>query len=93
MNIQHRESGHQGAFFIEEDGYEKALMTYRLRGKDTMIIDHTEVDEELQGKHIGVQLVITAVEHARNHHQKIMPQCTFAKSVFDKMPELQDVLD
>jgi hypothetical protein len=76
----------------DDDDELKAEMTY-LRQENTMIIEHTEVSDELRGQNIGYQLVHTAVEYARTHHMKIIPMCTFAKAVFDKKPEFRDVLD
>jgi predicted GNAT family acetyltransferase len=46
----------------------------------------------LGGKGVGLQLLNTAVEYARTHNVKIVPLCPFAKSMFDKKPELRDVL-
>jgi predicted GNAT family acetyltransferase len=57
-----------------------------------MIIEHTEVDDSLAGKGVGMDLLNTAVEYARSKRIKIIPLCPFAKSVFDKKPELHDVL-
>jgi predicted GNAT family acetyltransferase len=67
-------------------------MVYSIPAADKMIIEHTEVDDSLKGKAVGLQLLNTAVAYARNHHMKIVPLCPFAKSVFDKKPELADVL-
>lgn len=64
-----------------------------MTGTGFMIIDHTEVSDELRGKNVGYQLVHTAVEYARANHIKIIPLCPFAKSVFDKKAaEYGDVL-
>jgi uncharacterized protein len=57
-----------------------------------MIIEHTEVSDELRGQNIGYELVHTGVEYARTHHLKIIPLCTFANAVFKKKPEYKDVL-
>jgi predicted GNAT family acetyltransferase len=93
MLIQHKQSGNRGFFFIQPDGEEiLAELTY-VKHDAGMLIDHTEVDESLQGQNIGYQLVSTAVEYARSHHLKVIPACVFAKAVIDKKPELQDVLD
>jgi predicted GNAT family acetyltransferase len=59
---------------------------------DKMIIEHTEVSEELKGQNIGFQLVKTAVEFARANGIKIIPLCPFANSVFKRKPEFADVL-
>ena len=93
MLIQHRHTENRGMFFIEEDGALLAEMTYTNPDPEHMIIEHTQVDDELKGQNVGFSLVTHAVEYARLHNQKIMPVCSFAKAVFDKKPDLRDVLE
>jgi predicted GNAT family acetyltransferase len=92
MLIQHRQTGNKGMFFVGGDGKVLAEMTYSLPNPNKMIIEHTEVSDELRGKNVGYQLVHTAVEYARTHEMKIVPLCPFANSVFKKRPEFADVL-
>ncbi len=92
MLIQHKKINTKGMFFVEIDGNILAEMTYTMPSPEKMIIDHTEVSDELKGKNVGYQLVNTAVEYARTHHIKIIPLCPFANSVFKKKPEYSDVL-
>ena len=92
MEIKQKDNGKKGAFFIEEDNQTLAEMTYVWAGTNKIIIDHTEVDEKLKGKNAGKQMLAKAVEFARQNNIKIMPLCPFAKSVFDKVAEYQDVL-
>ena len=93
MKIQNKVNGSGGEFFIEENGKNIARMTYKKSGEDTIIIDHTEVDESLQGKGIGQDLVAEGVKFARKNNLKIVTQCTFAKKIVDENPEFQDVLE
>ena len=67
-------------------------MVYTSPSPDKMIIEHTEVDESLQGKKIGYQLVHQGVEYAREKGIKIIPLCSFARAIFHKTPEFKDVL-
>jgi predicted GNAT family acetyltransferase len=92
MLIQQKEEHGEGKFYVEEDGSPVAELVYSTPSPDTMIIKHTEVDDSLSGKGVGKQLVQAVVEHARKHSKNIVPRCTFAKSVFDREPEWQDVL-
>ncbi len=92
MLIEQKESGNKGMFFVAGNGNILAEMTYTMASPAKMIIEHTEVDDELQGKNVGYQLVHTAVEYARTNHIKIIPLCPFANSVFKKKPEFADVL-
>ena len=91
MEIQQQEDGRKGKFFIEEEGKILAEMTYVWAG-DRIIIDHTEVSEQLKGKSAGKLMLTKAVSFAREKGIKILPLCPFAKSVFDKTPEYSDVL-
>lgn len=92
MLIQHKKLSGKGMFFVESDGNILAEMTYTMAAPEKMIIEHTEVSDELRGKNVGYQLVYTAVEYARTHNIKIIPLCPFANSVFKKKPEYADVL-
>ena len=93
MLIQQKQEGGKGSFYVEENEIILAEMTWSMTGTYLMIIDHTEVSDELRGKNVGYQLVHTAVEYARANHIKIIPLCPFAKSVFDKKAaEFADVL-
>lgn len=92
MQIQHEQSDSKGVFFIEENGQKLAEMTYSKAGPARIIIDHTEVSDELRGKGAGKQLVIAAVEYARENQLKILPLCPFARSVFQRVEAIRDVL-
>ena len=93
MLIRHKQIGSKGMFFVGDNGHLLAEMVYTMPSPEKMIIEHTEVDDELRGQNVGFQLVNTAVEYARGHHIKIIPLCPFANSVFKKKPEFADVLD
>ena len=93
MNIERIEHGSKGAFIIKVNNERLAEMTYSKAGDKLIIIDHTEVSDVLRGKGAGIQLVRAAVEYARTNQIKILPLCPFAKSLFDKSPEFNDVLN
>jgi uncharacterized protein len=92
MEIKHDQTESKGSFYIGDKKEPLAQMTYSKAGTEMIIIDHTEVSEELKGKGAGKQLVAAAVDYARANNIKIIPLCTFAKSVFDKVEEFRDVL-
>jgi uncharacterized protein len=92
MNIQHLAHGSKGAFIVKENNERLAEMTYSKAGDKLIIIDHTEVSVALRGKGAGKQLVSAAVEYARKNKIKILPLCPFAKSVFERVSEFNDVL-
>ncbi|HUR10858.1 MAG TPA: GNAT family N-acetyltransferase [Flavitalea sp.] len=92
MDIKHKQTGNKGMFFIEEGDSTVAEMVYSLPSADKMIIEHTEVDDSLQGKNVGLQLLNATVAFARKENIKIIPLCSFAKAMFEKKAELRDVL-
>ena len=89
--IEHEQTGHRGAFFVEEEGKRVASLTYTVAGS-RVILDHTDIDDALRGTGTGRKLVAAAVDWAREEEVKLMPLCPFARSVFDKTPEFGDVL-
>ena len=93
MIILHKLVGNKGLFYVEVDGNILAEMVYTMASPTKMIIEHTEVSDELKGKNVGYRLVTTAVDYARQHNIKIIPLCPFAKSVFDRKVDLRDVLE
>ncbi len=93
MNILHEETDIRGRHYInDESGNMIAEITYAVQHPDTMVVDHTEVKEDLQGQDIGLQLVEAVVEHARAKGRKIVPVCTFAKAIIERKEEFGDVL-
>ncbi len=89
--IEHEQTGHRGAFFVEEEGKRLAQLTYTVAGTK-IILDHTEIDDSLRGTGTGRKLVAAAVDWAREEDVRLMPLCPFARSVFDKTPDFADVL-
>lgn len=92
MHIQHKDGKHHSMFFVEEDGDIVAEIVYAKGSDNIIIIEHTEVDEALQGHNVGFELVHKVVDYARTHGLKISPVCPFAKAVFDKRADFRDVL-
>jgi predicted GNAT family acetyltransferase len=60
-------------------------------GTGIVIIDYTAVVDEYRGRGIGAAMVHAVVELARQMNKKIMPLCPFARSVFLRHPEYNDV--
>ncbi|HEX8016133.1 MAG TPA: GNAT family N-acetyltransferase [Flavobacterium sp.] len=92
MEIQQINDTKKGSFEAIEDEKQAGKMTYTWAGDAKFIIDHTEVNEEFNGKGVGKKLVMAAVEYARTNNLKIIPLCPFAKSVFDKTEDIHDAL-
>lgn len=93
MKIVQHQTNTKGAFRAMDEAAVAGEMTYVWAGTDKFIIDHTEVNDAYNGKGIGKQLLMNAVKFARENNLKIIPLCPFAKRMFDRMPEIGDVLN
>jgi predicted GNAT family acetyltransferase len=91
-NIQHAQEHSGGIFYYTNGGNRVGEMHYRMLGQDKMIIDHTEVDEKMEGHGIGKNLLEALVKYVRENKIKVIPRCSFAQVTFQRMKEWQDVL-
>jgi predicted GNAT family acetyltransferase len=77
-------------FEINVDG-KLAFSKYLLVG-EKMIIEHTEVPSELEGRGIAGTIVRTALDYARAQRLKVMPLCPFTASFIHRHPQYQDLV-
>jgi Predicted acetyltransferase len=84
--------GKRGSISIKSGDKHAGMMTFEFDGDAKIIIDHTEVEDEFEGKGYGKMLVAKAVEFARENNLKIEPICPYAKTVLKRNPEYHDVL-
>lgn len=80
-----------GMSYIPDQNQRVALMTFRLR-HNTLIIDHTEINESHQGKGLGKDLLLRLVEFSKENNYKILPLCTYAYGLFKKDLSIRGVL-
>ncbi|WP_185145535.1 GNAT family N-acetyltransferase [Chryseobacterium shandongense] len=92
IEVTHNNNEKNGNFEAFIDGNHAGLMTYTWAGEERFIIDHTEVEEAYNGKGVGKEMLLAAVDFARKNGKSIIPLCPFAKATFQKHEELQDVL-
>jgi uncharacterized protein len=93
MKIQREEHKNKGAFFVEgDDGDWVAEMTYYREGQRKIVIDHTEVDEDLQNKGLGKKMVEEAVKFAEENNLLIKPVCPFVKKILESDEKYEDIL-
>ena len=72
-------------FELRADGW-LAELVYRVRGKRLVLI-HTEVPLELEGRGIGGRLVTAAVDRAMRDGLTLVPLCPFARGWLERHPE------
>ena len=74
------------------DGEKEAgAITYSDTGNGVWIFDHTYVEPEYRGGPIAETLLDRLVEIARKNKVKIIPQCSYVRRKFDKIPEYQEL--
>jgi uncharacterized protein len=72
-------------FELRADG-RVAELIYRIRG-DRLVLVHTEVPVELEGRGIGGKLVTAAVDRAAREGLTLAPLCPFARDWLERHPE------
>lgn len=93
MDIEFVEGKKKGYFKGNIDGVEAARLSLTRLNEDTIRIDHTEVKKRFKGEGLGTQLVMEVVKYAREENFLIEIDCPFAQRVFDKNPEIQDLIN
>ena len=73
-------------FEVHADGHLAELL-YRLNGKRLVLI-HTEVPEQLEGRGIGGALVTAAIGRAARDGMTVVPLCPFARGWLERHPEV-----
>jgi len=91
IEISHKETGNRGTFFIRKEKGIASELTYLMKGKNIMVIDHTETKPDFGGQGLGSMLVEKAVAYARQNDYKIEPLCPFVEVKFDEHKEYSDV--
>lgn len=92
MEIQLTEGKTKGSSIAKENGETAGRMIYSIASKDLIIIEHTDVEPMFSGKGVGKKLLYKIVEMAREKNIKIIPTCSYANAMFQKLTDIQDVL-
>ena len=72
-------------FELRADGW-LAELAYHIRG-DRLVLIHTEVPLELEGRGLGGRLVTAAVDRAAHEGLTLVPLCPFARGWLERHPE------
>ena len=64
---------------------------YRMHG-DTMMLVHTEVPPQLEGRGFASMLVRAAFDHARQNGLDVLPVCSFVSAWARRHPEVEPLL-
>jgi predicted GNAT family acetyltransferase len=86
--IRHNESAQR--FETTVDGL-LCRCDYRMHG-DTMMLVHTEVPPQLEGRGIASHLVQAAFEYAKKYEWDVLPVCSYVQSWARRHPEYESML-
>lgn len=81
-----------GRYVMRMQDGTKAIMTFRNRDADTIIIDHTIVPDQFRGHGLAALLVKRGISDARASGTKIVPQCSYVAAQFRRHSEWTDLL-
>jgi len=88
LQIEH--NAEQSRFEANVDG-KQGVADYVLR-RDVMVLTHTFVPNELRGQGVAAALMRAALDHARAHHLRVDPRCSYAEAYVSRHPEVRDLL-
>ena len=77
-------------FELTVDGH-LAVLTYTMFD-DIIIFTHTGVPSEIEGSNLGVKLVVTGLEYARDNELGVRSKCWFMSKYLKRHPEYQDLV-
>ncbi len=87
MKTTIKTKGQEGVVTAFIDGEETAagIMQFELEEPNRMIITHTITTPGFEGRGVGKTLVKAGVEYARENGYTIVPICSFAKALIEKL--------
>jgi predicted GNAT family acetyltransferase len=91
MEIRTRHQPENERFVVETDSGE-ATLEYRHAGTKTLDYKSTFVPEEERSQGIGEQMVLDALDWARDNDYSVIPTCPFVKAVVKRHEEYQDLV-
>ena len=65
-------------YMNDENGKMIAEVTFPNLDDNTIIIDHTFVDDSLRGQGIAAKLMLEVIDYAKSTNKKIKATCSFA---------------
>ena len=87
-----RNNRERSRYEILVDGSIAGFVQYNMRG-GRLILVHTEVNDEFEGRGLASQLVRGALDDARRRDLRIVPICPFVESFIERHPDYDDLVD
>jgi predicted GNAT family acetyltransferase len=91
MELTHRDDGREGVFVLKDGAATAGEVSYAWADAGRIVIEHTGVRRQYEGRGLGKRLVYTVVEFARQKGIRITPRCPFARALFERSDSFDDV--
>ena len=86
-------SGNGGVLLLNKDEEEVGRLTYTIFPEENkLIISFVLVHAQFEGRGMGKYLVEEAIKFARENNWNIYPHCSYARSVMNRMEDVEDIL-
>ena len=94
MNTINNKSGNGGYItLLKDEEKEVGRLTYTIIPEENkLIISYVMVFPEFEGKGLGKYLVEAGIKFARDENLKVFPHCSYARSVMNRMNDVDDIL-
>lgn len=94
MRYENNKSGNGGFITLKNDETEEiGRLTYTIFPEDhKLIISFVLVHPKFEGRGMGKYLVQEAIKFARENNWNIYPHCSYARSVMNRMNDVEDIL-
>lgn len=93
MKFNNQQSGNGGFITLENDTKEVGRLTYTVfPDEQKFVISFVLVHPEFEGKGMGKYLVEEAIKFARENKWNVYPHCSYARSVMNRMSDVDDIL-
>ncbi|QBO57349.1 GNAT family N-acetyltransferase [Chryseobacterium salivictor] len=93
MKYENNRSGNGGVLILSNDDEEVGRLTYTIfPDENKLVISYVLVHSKFEGKGMGKYLVEEGIKFARENNWKIYPHCSYARSVMQRMKDVDDIL-
>lgn len=93
ISIRKEDDGRRGRYVARIAGKDaEAELTFTHAGPGLISADHTLAPASLKGTGVAAALVDHLIADARTVGFRIVPQCSYVRSRYEKHPEWQDVM-
>lgn len=92
LQFENNKSGNGGFISLKSETEEMGRLTYTIQPENNiLIISYVMVYPKFEGNGYGKFMINDAIKFARENHWKIVPHCSYARSVMMRMNDIEDI--